>query len=87
MLAYRRLALLHGNQTFFAVLLSPVLDGFDQLLLSFLHCPLSKQCMQSINTATSESSEKNSGAVIRIRAGWAGSKYATRGSLVHSIKR
>ena len=30
-------------KTFFAVLLSPVLDGFDQLL-SFVHCPPLKQC-------------------------------------------
>ena len=38
-LAFPRMVLL----PFFAVLLSPVLDGFDQLL-SFVHCPPSKQC-------------------------------------------
>ena len=36
------------HKLFFAALLSPILDGFDQLL-SYLHFPLSKQCALSIN--------------------------------------
>ena len=65
----RHVMIQHVNYYFFATLLSPVLDGFDQLIKLF-----SALSLLSINTATSE---KFSRAVIRTRAGWAWSVNAT----------
>ena len=62
-----------AHKSFFAILPSPILDGFYQLL-SFLHCPLVLSSALSINAATCE---KNSGAVVRTRAGWVWSVNAT----------
>ena len=60
---------------FFAVLLSPVLDGFDQLLSS-LHCPLSKQCALSINLYDIKIWKNLGNAENRTWGRWVRSKYA-----------
>ena len=62
-------------EVFFAVLLSPVLDGFNQLLSS-LHSPLSKQCALSINLYDIKIWKNLGNAENRTRGRWVRSKYA-----------
>ena len=62
----------------FAVLLSLELDGFDQLIKLFLHCPCCQLTRQHKKCFLVRiSSEKNSGAVIQTRAAWAWSVNAS----------
>ena len=57
----------------FALLLSSVLDGFDQLIKLFLHCPKTKQCTLSINLGNIKNFyRKNFLEMPRIEPGLAG---------------
>ena len=63
---------------FFAVLLSPVLDGFDQLTIKLHCCPLTKKCCcRLISTTSRNSSPRKILETPRIEPGPLGCRACT----------